>query len=257
MRFIILLSKRYHIGQGLITYGKEEVVNWITTLADSMRSASDLGSLRFSLKTFHKPTYSFKGSFIVCQALTERTVSFDNGIKGSIAEDAYFVVRAVSLGYTFDWIEGEMLEKSPFTFWDFVKQRKRWVQGLYLLVHDSQLKTNFTKLGFIFSFINWILVPIQILNSLILIAYPISFSWVDELLSRVNFIVFIYMLFVGVLKSVNLRRRRLIQNFTCLIGMLVAMPFIAISESIAILWGVFSEKNEFFVVKKNELISIV
>ena len=36
-------------------------------------------------------------------------------------------------GYTFDFIEGEMHEKSPFTFKDFIKQRKRWIQGFYLV----------------------------------------------------------------------------------------------------------------------------
>ena len=36
---------------------------------------------------------------------------------------------AMDNGHTFDFIEGEMLEKSPFTFKDFFKQRKRWMQG--------------------------------------------------------------------------------------------------------------------------------
>lgn len=30
-----------------------------------------------------------------------------------------------------------MLEKSPFTFWDFLQQRKRWIQGIYLTVHSK------------------------------------------------------------------------------------------------------------------------
>jgi cellulose synthase/poly-beta-1,6-N-acetylglucosamine synthase-like glycosyltransferase len=34
---------------------------------------------------------------------------------------------------------GEMWEKSPFTLADFVKQRKRWLQGILLVVHDSRL----------------------------------------------------------------------------------------------------------------------
>lgn len=32
-----------------------------------------------------------------------------------------------------------MLEKSPFTFWDFLQQRKRWLQGIYLTVHAKQI----------------------------------------------------------------------------------------------------------------------
>jgi egghead protein (zeste-white 4 protein) len=32
-----------------------------------------------------------------------------------------------------------MWEKSPFTLSDFIKQRKRWLQGILLVVHDSRL----------------------------------------------------------------------------------------------------------------------
>ena len=32
-----------------------------------------------------------------------------------------------------------MWEKSPFTLADFIKQRKRWIQGIFLVVHDSRL----------------------------------------------------------------------------------------------------------------------
>jgi egghead protein (zeste-white 4 protein) len=34
---------------------------------------------------------------------------------------------------------GEMWEKSPFTLSDFIKQRKRWLQGILLVVHDRRL----------------------------------------------------------------------------------------------------------------------
>jgi hypothetical protein len=34
---------------------------------------------------------------------------------------------------------GEMWEKSPFTLCDFVRQRKRWLQGILLVVHDRGL----------------------------------------------------------------------------------------------------------------------
>ena len=50
----------------------------------------------------------------------EKTVSFDNGLNGSIAEDAYFAIKAMDMGFTFNFIEGEMREKSPFSFSDFI-----------------------------------------------------------------------------------------------------------------------------------------
>jgi hypothetical protein len=35
------------IGQGVIVYGRGEVVNWVTTLADSVRVADDFGKFRY------------------------------------------------------------------------------------------------------------------------------------------------------------------------------------------------------------------
>lgn len=62
-----VLDGKYPFGQGLITYANENVVNWLTTLADSFRVADDMGKLRFQFKTFHKPLFSWKGSYVVTQ----------------------------------------------------------------------------------------------------------------------------------------------------------------------------------------------
>ena len=70
---------------------------------------------------------------LFCQAGAERKVTFDWGPAGSKAEDTFLGIVALDQGYTFDFIEGEMHEKSPFTFKDFIKQRKRWIQGFYLV----------------------------------------------------------------------------------------------------------------------------
>lgn len=61
---------QYPFGQGLITYANEEVVNWLTTLADSFRVADDMGKLRFQFCMFHKPLFSWKGSYVVTKVST-------------------------------------------------------------------------------------------------------------------------------------------------------------------------------------------
>jgi egghead protein (zeste-white 4 protein) len=99
-------ANEYDIGQGLITYANETIVNHITTLADSMRVGVDLGCLRFCLKKLHRPPFLFKGSFVVCRAGCELDVAFDNGRAGSIAEDTYFAMLAMSKNKKFGWIEG-------------------------------------------------------------------------------------------------------------------------------------------------------
>ena len=39
-----------------------------------------------------------KGSYVVTRVAAEKKVSFDNGAAGSIAEDTYFAMKAVSQG---------------------------------------------------------------------------------------------------------------------------------------------------------------
>lgn len=62
-----VMDGKHHFGQGLITYANEEVVNWITTLADSFRVTDDMGKLKLQFLMFHKPLFSWKGSFVVTQ----------------------------------------------------------------------------------------------------------------------------------------------------------------------------------------------
>ena len=66
-------------------------------------------------------------------------MSYDNGPDSSVAEDTYFGILASSQGYSFDFIQGNMCEKSPFTIMDFLQQRKRWLQGLLLVAHSSRI----------------------------------------------------------------------------------------------------------------------
>ena len=104
-----------------------------------------------------------KGSYVVTKVGAEKTVSFDNGLNGSIAEDAYFAIKAMDMGFTFNFIEGEMREKSPFSFSDFIKQRKRWMQGIYLVAFDSKLSIN-SRFWLALSIIAWITIPFATSN---------------------------------------------------------------------------------------------
>lgn len=57
-------NNSHQFGQGMITYANEEIVNWVTTLADTFRVAEDMGKLRFQFYMFHRPIFSWKGRFI-------------------------------------------------------------------------------------------------------------------------------------------------------------------------------------------------
>lgn len=67
---------QHQFGQGVITYANEQIVNWLTTLADSFRVADDMGKLRLQLLMFHKPLFSWKGSYVVTQVTHIATMIF-------------------------------------------------------------------------------------------------------------------------------------------------------------------------------------
>ncbi len=82
---------------------------------------------------------------------------------------------AMDAGYTFDFIEGEMHEKSPFTFSDFFKQRKRWMQGIYMVVASPLISVR-TKALLAVSLASWLTLPLTTLNLVLSQKFPLSVS---------------------------------------------------------------------------------
>lgn len=80
--FKFTCDNKHPIGQGLITYGKRRVVNWLNTLADSSRVLSFTGNLFVSLKFMHQAYCSFNGSFFVVKKRVESDITFDFGLAG-------------------------------------------------------------------------------------------------------------------------------------------------------------------------------
>ncbi|CAG2174548.1 unnamed protein product, partial [Oppiella nova] len=181
---------RHDFGQGVITYAEHRMVNVWTTLMDSGRVADDLGKIRFQFKCLHKPVFSWKGSYFVCRAEAERRLSFDHGMEGSIAEDCYFALNAYRCGHTFDWIEGRMCEESPFTVSDFIAQRKRWMQGIHLVVHSSGLPWG-CKLWVAMSHYAWVTSILHKALIVVLYVKPHYCNyWMSGLSAFVNAVVF-------------------------------------------------------------------
>ena len=120
----------------------------MNTLADCTRVSHDLGSIRFALRYLNNALMNFKGSFFVCEHGVEKSITFDHGLEGSITEDAFFAVKASNYGYTFDWIDGEIQEQSPFTFMDILRQRRRWYQGAYYVALSKNLKRDLSGMSY-------------------------------------------------------------------------------------------------------------
>jgi egghead protein (zeste-white 4 protein) len=187
----------------------------------------------------------------VCKAGVESSITFDNGMAGSIAEDTYFASAAIARHYTFDWIEGEMREQSPHTFIDFVKQRRRWLQGIYLVVHDPNLSLH-SRFWFAFSLYNWIALPFQLFNTCVFIAYP-SVTWpILDFLFKLNATILLYLFIIGSVKSFQFKGKRTwLKRVLCTLATVATIPVVVGAETIAVFWGLFTDKKQFYIVNKN------
>lgn len=245
-----VLDGKHHFGQGLITYANEEVVNWVTTLADSFRVADDMGKMRLQFSLFHKPLLSWKGSYVVTQVAAEKQVAFDNGLDGSVAEDCFFAMLAYKKGFSFNFVEGEMWEKSPFTLWDFVQQRKRWLQGILLVVHSKEIPVRH-KLLLGISCYSWVTMPLSTSNIILAGLCPIPCPPLIDFMCAFIGAVNIYMYVFGVVKSFSLYRFGLIRFTLCILGALCTIPVNVLIENVAVIWGLFGNKHTFYVVNKD------
>lgn len=244
------LDGKHSFGQGVITYANENVVNWITTLVDSYRVADDMGKLRFQFLAFHRPLFGWKGSFVVTRYEAEKDVSFDHGPDGSVAEDCYFSMVAFMKGYTFNFIQGEMLEKSPFSIMDLIRQRKRWVQGIWLTVHSSKIPIRY-KIILAMSHYAWLVLPITTFGVILAVVFPTPNSIVTSSMGSFCFAVTLYMYIFGILKSFDLKRKGRSMLFVYII-LQVFMLFVSIViENVAVMWGLIGSKHNFYIVQKD------
>ncbi|XP_064081594.1 beta-1,4-mannosyltransferase egh-like isoform X1 [Macrobrachium nipponense] len=244
-----VIEGRHQFGQGLITYANENIKNWFTTLADSFRVSDDMGKLRFQFKVFHKPLFGWKGSYVVTQAGAERRVTFDHGPDGSVAEDNYFGMVALREGYTFDFIEGEMWEKSPFSIYDFLQQRKRWLQGILLVVHSQHIPVS-TKWLLAISLYSWVTMPLALASVILSTIFPVPVPGLLNVMAAFVGGVNFYMYIFGVIKSFRVDRIGWMRMALCMAGALITMPFNFLVENVAVVRGLVGNKHKFYIVNK-------
>lgn len=188
---------------------------------------------------------------MVTRFKAEKDVSWDHGQDGSIAEDCFFSMIAYKKGYTFDFIEGEMWEKSPFHIKDFIQQRKRWMQGIFLVVHSNEIPLK-NKFFLAMSLYGWITMPLSTSNLVWAYLFPLP---TDRFIYVNFFVAFVgavnaYMYLFGVIKSFSLRKVGLARFVACLIGSVLTIPFNIVIENIAAVWGILSKKHKFYIVQK-------
>ena len=152
-------------------------------------------------------------------------------------------------GYSFDFIEGEMWEKSPFTFWDFLQQRKRWMQGIWLVVHSRAIQLRYKALLLV-SLYSWVTLPLAMSNLVLAAFFPLPMPQLLDMMAALSGAVSLYMYVFGVLKSFSLYRMGYARMVLCIVGALCTVPFNIITENVAVIWGLFGNKHRFYVVSK-------
>lgn len=153
------------------------------------------------------------------------------------------------MGYSFDFIEGEMWEKSPFTIIDFIQQRKRWVQGILLIVHSKKIPIKYKALLGT-SLYAWIVLPLILLNFLVVLIFPMETHPLLEGIVHFVGAMNVYMFLFGALKSFSLKRQGFLKYWFFVSCSVAVIPINVCLESIAVVWGVIGKKNKFYVVRK-------
>lgn len=240
------------IGQGVISYANEEIVNWWTTLADSVRVTVDLGMMRYSFKKLGCPLMGFKGSYIIAKESVEKDVGFDFGPKGSVAEDVMFALVAWSRGYKFNFVEGEMWEKSPFTLGDYIKQRKRWFVGHMYTLMSSEIPLK-CKLGLIPTDLGWFLLVGNILNFPASFAFPIPLPLVLNVTAGSMGGLILFMFLFGSIKSFSLRKYGFIKKTVLVLATVPVIPLAACLDAAASVYGFYTRNSGGFHIVKKEI----
>ena len=158
-------------------------------------------------------------------------------------------MKAFAKGYSFDWIEGEMYEKSPFTLMDFLQQRKRWLQGILLVVHSKVIPFKY-KIFLAFSVYSWCLAPFAVTNVFFTNMYPLPCPYVIDAACSFLGAFSVYMYIFGAFKSLSLYGYGFFKTLLAVFGVLFTIPLNMITENIAIVWGLLTNKHKFYVVNK-------
>jgi egghead protein (zeste-white 4 protein) len=188
-------SGRYRIGQGAILYHRNWKRHPFLTLADMVRTGDDFA--RFHLG--HRlgiTLFGLHGSYIVVKNRVEQATSFDFGANGSITEDAFWALVSMEAGYRCRWVNGYLEEQSTETIMDFMKQRRRWYQGLAKVALYAPVKKHW-RLVIGGNTMVWTLAPFAILYTIAHFAYGFRVVLPIQLMADASFASFMTLYLSG------------------------------------------------------------
>jgi beta-1,4-mannosyltransferase len=242
-------SGHLRIGQGPILYHRNWRRHPFLTLADNVRTGDDFARFYFQHR-LGITLFGLHGSYIVVRNDVEKSVGFDFGPNGSITEDAFWALVAMERGHRCRWVEGYLEEQSTESLADFVKQRRRWFQGLAKVALYAPVKPVWrVSLGLNTAL--WALAPFASLYTIAHLFYGFStVPWI-HFLANFSFACFAVLYLMGL--KANLDEygiKSLWRRFTWTVMQIVLLPVFNAMEGIGVLMAIFRPHPGFHVVKK-------
>jgi egghead protein (zeste-white 4 protein) len=242
-------SGQHRIGQGIILYHRNRERHPLTFLADMIRTGDDYG--RYSLQTrLGWPLFGFHGSFILVRNSISKAVGFDFGPDGSITEDAFWSLVQMERGVRCRFVDGFMVEQSPQTLGDFVKQRRRWFLGIYKVVTKAPVARRYRLvLGSLLSVwsLGWLVIIYTLLNFYIGYQTPLAL----RLGGDVVFTYFISTYLIGLRVNLEESPTGLLKTFAWALAQLVTLPLHTVLEAAGVLYGLLRPDMGFHVIEKD------
>ncbi len=242
-------SGQHRIGQGAITYHRNWEKHPILTLAESVRTGDDMA--RFYLQQRLGVTiFGLHGSYIVVRNDVEKRVGFDFGPDGSITEDAFWALRSMADGARARWVHGYLEEQSTQSVVDFVKQRRRWFQGLIKVALYAPVPRVWRLMIGVNTFL-WALLPFAGIYTIAHMMISYQTDPVTQFLGNLCFATYIAIYLIGL--RVNLLEHG-IASWPRRIGWHMAqvllIPVFAVMEAVGVMSAFSGGSSGFHVVKK-------
>ncbi len=237
------------IGQGTITYHREWKKHPFLTLSDCIRSGSDKGRLYLSMKV-GAPLFGLHGSFIVVRNDVEKSVGFDIGPRGSLTEDAWWGTLAMDRGFRCRWVEGHIAEQCTHRVPDFLKQRRRWFNGLVRTSLGAPASLRWRAV-LIVSMLAWASAPFAWIYT---IGHLIDGGYINPVVRALaNFSLAVYVATTLIGLQLNMREhgmRSVVQKVRWALIWLVCLPVFSLMEAAAVAYGIMRPAKDFHVVRK-------
>ena len=242
-------SGQLRVGQGAILYHRQWRKHPIMTLADNVRTGDDFARFHFQHRV-GRTIFGLHGSYIVVRNDVEKSVGFDFGPVGSITEDAFWALVLMENGGRARWVDGYLEEQSTQSIRDFVKQRRRWYQGLVKVSLFAPVKLRWRVcLGI--NTLLWTIAPLGAIYTIGHAVYGFEVnSWV-RVLANLSFAEFVTLYFIGL--KANLDEYGIthpIKRLGWSVAQLVLTPFFSLLESAGVATAIIRPVAGFHVVSK-------